>query len=185
MDQINANHAQLQQGLFRPLQQDAFQRLQHSASLKGLLKPFKGKGELAQFAQQCREMEVGLQVLAQGVLEQTKRPPYNLMPVRLMEQRTPTGTIFLRWQNVVNRKMGVGTWAQMVTMPRTPESMLHDFYTLELQRISLNMQMSLMHSMVRQALECAQKMSHAEAVYSARLQQPAPPIKNQQSESLS
>ncbi|OTH15430.1 integrase, partial [Pseudomonas aeruginosa] len=35
----------LQQSAFRPLQQTAFQALQHSASLKGLLKPFKGKGE--------------------------------------------------------------------------------------------------------------------------------------------
>ncbi|HCL3526008.1 DUF3158 family protein, partial [Escherichia coli] len=43
----------LQQSAFRPLQQTAFQALQHSASLKGLLKPFKGKGELAQLAEQC------------------------------------------------------------------------------------------------------------------------------------
>ncbi|EOD8945829.1 DUF3158 family protein, partial [Pseudomonas aeruginosa] len=41
----------LQQSAFRPLQQTAFQALQHSASLKGLLKPFKGKGELAQLAE--------------------------------------------------------------------------------------------------------------------------------------
>lgn len=29
---------------FRGLQQGAFMRLEHAASLKGLLKPFKGKG---------------------------------------------------------------------------------------------------------------------------------------------
>lgn len=34
----------LQQGAFKPLQQGAYQALQQSASLKGLLKPFKGKG---------------------------------------------------------------------------------------------------------------------------------------------
>jgi hypothetical protein len=31
---------------FRPLEQPAFMRLEHAASLKGLLKPFKGKGGL-------------------------------------------------------------------------------------------------------------------------------------------
>ncbi|NPY76501.1 DUF3158 family protein, partial [Pseudomonas aeruginosa] len=30
---------------FRGLQQGAFMRLEHAASLKGLLKPFKGKGD--------------------------------------------------------------------------------------------------------------------------------------------
>ena len=33
---------------FRGLQQGAFMRLEHAASLKGLLKPFKGKGDLVQ-----------------------------------------------------------------------------------------------------------------------------------------
>uniref|UniRef100_UPI00104DBBCD DUF3158 family protein n=1 Tax=Pseudomonas aeruginosa TaxID=287 RepID=UPI00104DBBCD len=43
----------LQQSAFRPLQQTAFQALQHSASLKGLLKAFKVKRELAHLAEQC------------------------------------------------------------------------------------------------------------------------------------
>ncbi|KJJ20938.1 hypothetical protein HMPREF3150_01242 [Pseudomonas aeruginosa] len=65
----------LQQSAFRPLQQTAFQALQHSASLKGLLKPFKGKGELAQLAEQCEVLEQGLLELAQGLLAQVRRPP--------------------------------------------------------------------------------------------------------------
>lgn len=35
----------LQQAAFQPLQQDAFAGLQHAPFLKGLLKPFKGKGD--------------------------------------------------------------------------------------------------------------------------------------------
>ena len=42
---------------------------------------------------------------------------------------------------------------------------------MELQRITLNMQMSLLHSITKQAAECAEKMGQAEAVYIARLQQ--------------
>ena len=47
MGQIPSNDGSLQQTAFRPLQQEAFQRLQQAASLKGLLKPFKGKGVAA------------------------------------------------------------------------------------------------------------------------------------------
>lgn len=171
MGQIPSNDGSLQQTAFRPLQQEAFQRLQQAASLKGLLKPFKGKGELTQFADLCRAQESDLKALAQEVLSQARRYPFTLVPVRLTEQNTQAGTQFLRWQQVTDRRMGVGVWAEMMSSPRTPESMLQDLYVMELQRITLNMQMSLLHSITKQAAECAEKMGQAEAVYTARLQQ--------------
>lgn len=171
MWQIDSSSETLQQTAFRPLQQDAFQGLQQGASLKGLLKPFKGKGELNQFAEQCRVLEVGLKELAQGVLAQVRRHPFTLLPVRLTEQNTQAGTMFLRWQHVATRRMGVGVWAEMVGHPKTPIPMLQDLYALELQRITLNMQISLIHSIGKQAAECAEKMGQAEAVLMERLQQ--------------
>lgn len=171
MGQIPSNDGSLQQTAFRPLQQEAFQRLQQAASLKGLLKPFKGKGELTQFADLCRAQESDLKALAQEVLSQARRYPFTLVPVRLTEQNTQAGTQFLRWQLVTDRRMGVGVWAEMMGSPRTPESLLQDLYLIELQRITLNMQMSLLHSITKQAVECAEKMGQAEAVYTARLQQ--------------
>jgi hypothetical protein len=178
--QINSTAESLQQGSFRPLQQDAFQSLQHGASLKGLLKPFKGKGELTQFACQCQTLRAGLKDLARGVLDQAKRHPFSLLPVRLIEQNTSVGTMFLRWQHVSNRRMGVAIWADMIRASKTPESMLQDLYQMELQRILLNMQMSLMHSIAKQAAECAEKMAQAEATYNARLQQHTNPSHKQQ-----
>ncbi|SEB33163.1 DUF3158 family protein [Pseudomonas marginalis] len=179
MGQQKSDDGVLQQTAFRPLQQDAFQQLQQAASLKGLLKPFKGKGELTQFAALCRDQESGLKALAQGVLEQARRYPFTLVPVRLTEQNTQAGTQFLRWQQVTDRRMGVGVWADMMGSPRTPESMLQDLYAMELQRITLNMQMSLVHSIAKQAAECAEKMGQAEAVYMARLQQLTKPMQHQ------
>lgn len=179
MGQIPSNDGSLQQTAFRPLQQEAFQRLQQAASLKGLLKPFKGKGELTQFADLCRAQESDLKALAQEVLSQARQYPFTLVPVRLTEQNTQAGTQFLRWQLVTDRRMGVGVWAEMMGSPRTPESMLQDLYVMELQRITLNMQMSLLHSITKQAAECAEKMGQAEAVYTARLQQINNPTQHQ------
>lgn len=179
MGQIPSNDGSLQQTAFRPLQQEAFQRLQQAASLKGLLKPFKGKGELTQFADLCRAQESDLKALAQEVLSQARQYPFTLVPVRLTEQNTQAGTQFLRWQLVTDRRMGVGVWAEMMRSPRTPESMLQDLYVMELQRITLNMQMSLLHSITKQAAECAEKMGQAEAVYTARLQQLNNPTQHQ------
>ena len=179
MGQTSSEDDALQQSAFRPLQQDAFQRLQQAASLKGLLKPFKGKGELSQFADLCRAQESDLKALAQEVLNQARQYPFTLVPVRLTEQNTQAGTQFLRWQKVTDRRMGVGVWAEMMSSPRTPESMLQDLYVMELQRITLNMQMSLLHSITKQAAECAEKMGQAEDVYTARLQQLTNPMQDQ------
>ncbi|MFJ2453989.1 DUF3158 family protein [Pseudomonas protegens] len=171
MVQNTSNQGALQQPAFQPLQQSAFQGLQQSASLKGLLKPFKGKGELDQLADQCRALEAGLKELAQGVLAQVRRYPFTLLPVKLTEQNTQAGTMFLRWQHVGTRRMGVHVWGSMVDHPKTPTSLLQDLYSLELQRITLNMQISLVHSIGKQASECAEKMRQAEAVITGRLQQ--------------
>lgn len=168
---IEASTGRLQQVAFQPLQSPAFQALQQGASLKGLLKPFKGKGELLQLAEQGQTLEAGLKVLVQDVLDQLRRHPFSLLPVRLVEQKAQSGTAFLRWQNVANRRMGVDIWADMVRHPRTPISLLQDLYELELQRITLNMQMSLVHSIAKQARQCAEKMGKAEAVVRERLQQ--------------
>ncbi|MBM2511734.1 DUF3158 family protein, partial [Pseudomonas aeruginosa] len=69
------------------------------------------------------------------------------------------------------RRMGVGVWAEMLRQDKTPEYLLQDLYEMELQRITLNMQISLIHSIGKQAAECAEKMDQAEAEFMGRLQQ--------------
>lgn len=161
----------LQQGAFKPLQQGAYQALQQSASLKGLLKPFKGKGELDQLAAQCTALELSVRELAQEVLDQVRQHPFGLLPVRLIEQNTAAGTSFLRWQHVQTRRMGVGVWKWQLDQPKTSRQMLQDLFALEQHRITLNMQTTILHFIGKQAAECAEKMGQAEAEFQARLQQ--------------
>lgn len=170
--QLGSDDGSLQQGVFKPLQQEAFSSLQHAPFLKGFLKPFKGKGGMLQLAEQCRSLETDLNALAEEqVLAQTDRHPFTLLPVRMVRQRTSAGTVFLRWQEMGTRQMGVNVWSSLLTAPRTPESLLQDLHAMEQQRIALNMQISLVHSIGRQAAECAEKMAQADAVYTERLNQ--------------
>ncbi|KPY79533.1 DUF3158 family protein [Pseudomonas amygdali] len=169
--QTQESHS-LPQGAFQPLQQDAFIGLQHAPFLKGLLKPFKGKGGMLQLAELCRSLEADLNALAEDkVLAQANRHPYTLLPVRMVRQRTSAGTVFLRWQEMGTRQMGVNVWSSLLADPRTPESLLQDLHSMEQQRVALNMQISLVHTIGRQAAECAEKMAQSDAVYTGRLQQ--------------
>ena len=155
--------------LFDPLEQTDFARMAHAASLKGLLKPFKGKGELETWASQCEALRDGLIALAQRLLSQATAYPFSLLPVGLAQQNTGAGTTFLRWRNADRSAMGVSLWAQIVDRPETPESLAQALFAVELQRIALNMQISLIHSIARQGRECAEKMAQAEAVYQRRV----------------
>jgi hypothetical protein len=151
---------------FIALEQEAFSQLKHAAYLKGLLKPFKGKGELEEWASLCRALRDGLIDLAeQAVLSQARTYPFNLLHVQLAQQPTGAGTTFLRWRNLDRSAMGTALWEGLIASPATPAVLIDDLYAIELQRITLNMQISLTHTLARQARECASKMGRAEDMY--------------------
>ena len=155
---------------FVPLEQPDFLRLEHAAYLKGLLRPFKGKGSLETWANQCAALRDDLIALAQRrVLPQARGYPFNLLGVQLAQQTTGAGTTFLRWRNLDRSSMGVALWEALLANPATPASLIDELYAIELQRIVLNMQISLTHSIARQALECANKAAQAEAAYLRRV----------------
>jgi len=155
---------------FLPLERADFQRLEHAGYLKGLLKPFKGKGSLEAWANQCAALRDELIALTQRrVLTQARGYPFSLLDVQLAQQTTGAGTTFLRWRNLDRSSMGVALWADLLADPATPAALIDDLYVLELQRIVLNMQVSLTHSIARQAQECANKMAQAEAIYQRRV----------------
>jgi hypothetical protein len=160
-----------------PLEQTDFLRLEHAAYLKGLLKPFKGKGQLDTWASQCLRLRDDLIALAQRrVLTQARGYPFNRFAVQLAQQATGAGTTFLRWRNADRSGMGVALWEQLIASPSTPASLVPDLLALELQRIALNMQVSLTHSIARQALDCAAKMARAEEIYHRRVDRHAPTV---------
>lgn len=155
---------------FIPLGQADFQRLEHAGYLKGLLQPFKGKGSLETWANQCMALRGGLIALLQRqVLPQARTYPFNLLDVQLAQQTTGAGTTFLRWRNLDRSSMGVALWADLLANPATPAALIDDLYAMELQRIVLNMQVSLTHSIARQAQECANKVTLAETTYLRRV----------------
>jgi hypothetical protein len=161
---------------FTPLEQADFQRLEHAAYLKGLLKPFKGKGSLETWASQCLSLRDDVMALAQQrVLPAARAFPFNRLDVQLAQQTTGAGTTFLRWRNLDRSSMGVALWESLLTRTTTQASLIDDLYAIELQRNVLNMQISLTHTLARQAQDCANKMAQAEAVYLRRIHGHAAP----------
>ncbi|MBP0714230.1 DUF3158 family protein [Burkholderia sola] len=155
---------------FQGLQQTAFIGLEHAASLKGLLKPFKGKGDFESWANQCFAMRDELIALAQRqVLTQACGHPFHLLAIELAQQTTGAGTAFLRWRKHDRSAMGVALWQEVIASKSTPANLLLDLHAIELQRITLNMQISLLHTLGKQAQECASKAGAADDAFLHRL----------------
>lgn len=155
---------------FNPLQQSAFLALEHSSSLKGFLKVMEDEEDLEHLACACEGIRDQLIELSRSkILSQLKTYPFSLLPVQLAQQTTGSGTAFLRWRKVDRSAMGVHIWEELLLSPATPSHLLKDLYAIELQRIVLNMQISLLHSIAKQSHECAEKITHAKAVLQKRL----------------
>ncbi|MFL9883244.1 DUF3158 family protein [Paraburkholderia agricolaris] len=160
---------------FVPLEQADFQRLEHAPYLKGLLKPFKGKGQLEDWAKQCAALRDDLiQLALHHVLPQARAYPFDRLGVRLAQQTTGAGTTFLRWRNLDRSQMGVTLWSDLIQHPGTPFTLVDDLYAIERQRVALNMQISLTHTLALQAMACASKMAYAEAIYQRHTDRPMP-----------
>ncbi|NNB36083.1 DUF3158 family protein [Pseudomonas fragi] len=157
---------------FDALTPDAYRQLEHAASLKGLLKPFKGKGELEYLAQVAREIEAQLCHLMEAVVQQAGQPPYSLLDIRLVLQNTSAGSTFLRWRTRDFARMGVAIWERQICNNALPQAVRERLHRFECDRIALNLQMSVVHSLYRQATTCAIKMASAERL----LRQFTPPV---------
>ncbi|MCU7247273.1 DUF3158 family protein [Pseudomonas koreensis] len=157
------------QHYYQPLIQADYDHLEHSAYLKGFLKPFKGKGELEDWASQCMTLHDRITGLAQArILARSKQYPFNLLQAQL-KPHVRVGTTYLRWRNPDRSSMGVALWQRCIEDKATPNLVIDDLYALEQQRIVLNMQISLTHTLARQAQDCAIKMANAEEVYQRTL----------------
>ncbi|MGN2436514.1 DUF3158 family protein [Pseudomonas syringae] len=143
---------------------DVYRQLEHAASLKGLLKPFKGKGELEHLAQVAREIEAQLCCLMETAVQQARRAPYSLLDIRLVLQNTGAGSTFLRWRTRDFSRMGVAVWERQLCNSALPQNVREDLHRFECDRIALNLQMSVVHSLLRQATTCATKMASAEGL---------------------
>lgn len=158
---------------FEALEQADFRRPEHAASLKGLLRPFKGKRELEHWASQCDGMRDDLIRLGEEQLSQATAYPLAYLPFGWRSRRPGPAPSAALAQGGLFGDEGLAVGG-LVNHPTTPAPLLPQLLDLELQRIALNMQISLTHSLARQAIECAAKMAQAEAIYQRRVDRHTP-----------
>ena len=155
----------LAEAIARRLSTDAYRQFEQGASLKGLLKPFKGKGELQQLADTALRLETQVAELMSVLLAIVAQPPFSLLDLRLVVQRSAAGTNFLRWRSRDFNHMGALVWQRAMAQPQLAQSVREALLQLEVNRITLNLQMSSLHSLHRHATASAIKLQAAETLF--------------------
>ncbi|AKX51379.1 hypothetical protein AKN92_07660 [Thiopseudomonas alkaliphila] len=144
------------------VQQAPYHSVKQAPYLKGLLKPFKGKGDYEVLEQQMIEAREGIAAMMEQISDIWAKPPFSLLALQAGTQPSTSGATHLRWRSRGRgQKMGVGVWAQSMKDRRTPEELLDELYWFEVLRIQTNMQMSCLQFIMKQARECQEKMDEA------------------------
>lgn len=85
-----------------------YQHCARNGSLKGLLKAFKGKGELQALALELQETQSRLQQLQPRLKQAVQTLPVRYLPLVLCSNPSRSGVSYLRWRNLDNDRSGRG-----------------------------------------------------------------------------
>ncbi|WP_101776056.1 DUF3158 family protein [Pasteurella oralis] len=80
----------------------------------------------------------------------------------IRDRASSSGASFLRWRNLKNTKSGQQAWENIVTDHQYPTEIRQALLKVEKERIALNMQISILSYIIRQASECKSKLEYIE-----------------------
>ncbi|CAH3399060.1 hypothetical protein AI2602V1_4213 [Citrobacter freundii] len=119
------------------------------SSLKGLLKAFKGKGELKALVQELREARIELQQRQPMLKQAVYELPGRNVPLILCSNPARSGISYLRWRNLDNNRSGSVALQEVIQQPDASDELRDALMALEWQRQVLNTQLSVVTFMLR------------------------------------
>ena len=157
---------------YQPLADDDYKMQVYVSSLKGLLKPFKSKGELELLESNARAAREMMEPLMRRLIQSARRYPVRQLPLIFTIGPAPSGANFLRWRNQQNNKTGTPAFCHLIGDPKVPQRARDTLLEIEKDRIVFNMQMSVLTFIIRQARECQEKVEQAERLHMGLLTVP-------------
>lgn len=131
------------------LSDEDYQCCARKSSLKGLLKAFKGKGELTNLEEELRETQSRLQQLQPRLKQAVQDLPVRYLPLVLCNNPARSGVSYLRWRNLDNNRSGSAALQEILELPDSSEALQEALLGIEHQRQVLNMQISVVTFMLQ------------------------------------
>lgn len=135
-------------------------------SIKGLLKPFKSKGDMQNLLHNLLQAREDLKSIHKKLTRSAQSSfPVKYYPILFRESKSQSGASFLRWRNHQNNRDGMPVLIKLFEDENTTDKAKEIFREMEIDRISFNMQMSILSSMIRQVRDCIQKINDIDELY--------------------
>lgn len=131
------------------LSDNDYENFARNSSLNGLLKAFKGKGELQALMQELQKTQAKLQQLQSQLKQSIYELPVRTLPLILTSNPARSGVSYLRWRNLDNNRSGSAALQEVVRQPETTNELRDALLALEWQRQVINMQVSVVTFMLR------------------------------------
>lgn len=128
---------------------DDDERSARKSSLKGLLKAFKGKGELQALVQELQTLRVQLQQRQPMLKQAVYELPGRNVPLILCSNPARSGISYLRWRNLDNNRSGSVALQEAIQQPDVTDELRDALMALEWRRQVLNTQLSVVTFMLR------------------------------------
>lgn len=119
------------------------------SSLKGLLKAFKGKGELRALVLELQALRVQLQQRQPMLKQAVYELPGRNVPLILCSNPARSGISYLRWRNLDNNRSGSVALQEAIQQPDVTDELRDALMALEWRRQVLNTQLSVVMFMLR------------------------------------
>ena len=119
------------------------------SSLKGLLKAFKGKGELRALVRELQTLRVQLQQRQPMLKQAVYELPGRNVPLILCSNPARSGVSYLRWRNLDNNHSGSVALQEAIQQSDVTNELHDALMALEWQRQVLNTQLSVVMFMLR------------------------------------
>lgn len=117
------------------------------SSLKGLLKAFKGKGELRALVRELQTLRMQLQLRQPMLKQAVYELPGRNVPLILCSNPARSGVSYLRWRNLDNNRSG--SVALQEAIHDASDELRDALMALEWRRQVLNTQLSVVIFMLR------------------------------------
>ncbi|MEE3701135.1 DUF3158 family protein [Mannheimia haemolytica] len=133
-----------------------------NTSLKQLFSHFDTVSDYAVLQEQIQQARAYFMNAQDGMVQYVRSEFSPLAVYMIKDKASSSGGTFLRWRSMQNARTGGTVWQPIVDDESVPVDVRQKVVAVEKDRILINMQISVFNHILRQLVDCAEKLQEVD-----------------------